>query len=241
MTDFFSPAFLSNFQLWYERVFQNKAQFHDLEHTPQSRTRTQSPQALWPAVGRQERLWRIRKNSKFWLAALQQPALLYRRNPAVIKFQYPRVSPGDHPPTKEPEDSGYEIGNASRTIWFRCVYMAVATWPFSNFLLLDDNVPCRHTCFVIEIWECLKSKTPLNTPQSLKREKYITAEKGNLAQKSRDRISTSLTIRAMVTTSLSFCAEKIASKSMRFPSHQSRSTSCKQKGWPQRKRYWAYK
>ena len=27
----------------------------------------------------------------------------------VIKFQYPRVSPGDQPLTKEPEESGYEI------------------------------------------------------------------------------------------------------------------------------------
>ena len=29
--------------------------------------------------------------------------------PAVIKFQFPRVSPGDHPLTKKPEDSGYKI------------------------------------------------------------------------------------------------------------------------------------
>ena len=27
----------------------------------------------------------------------------------VIKFQHPRVSPGDQPLAKEPEDSGYEI------------------------------------------------------------------------------------------------------------------------------------
>ena len=35
--------------------------------------------------------------------------LFYHRNPTVIKFHYPRVSPGDQPLTKEPEDSGYEI------------------------------------------------------------------------------------------------------------------------------------
>ena len=36
--------------------------------------------------------------------------LFYRRKPAVIKFQYPRVSTGGHSLTKNPEDSGYEIG-----------------------------------------------------------------------------------------------------------------------------------
>ena len=35
----------------------------------------------------------------------------YRRNPVVIKFHFPRVSPGDQPLAlaKEPEASGYEI------------------------------------------------------------------------------------------------------------------------------------
>ena len=77
-------------------------------------SRTQSPQALWPAVGRQERLWRIRKKLNFLIGcsvyAPSRLPLFYRRNPAVIKFQYPRVSPGAHPLTKRPEDSGYEIG-----------------------------------------------------------------------------------------------------------------------------------
>ena len=31
------------------------------------------------------------------------------QNPAVIKFQFPRVSPGDQLLAKGPEDSGYEI------------------------------------------------------------------------------------------------------------------------------------
>ena len=43
----------------------------------------------------------------FWSAELP---LFYRRNLAVTKFQYPRVSTGAHPLTKKPEDSGYEIG-----------------------------------------------------------------------------------------------------------------------------------
>ena len=36
-------------------------------------------------------------------------ALFYRRNPAVIKFHYPRVSPGYKPLAKAPEDYDYEI------------------------------------------------------------------------------------------------------------------------------------
>ena len=36
-------------------------------------------------------------------------ALFYRRNPAVIKFQFPRVSPGAHPLTKKPDYSRNEI------------------------------------------------------------------------------------------------------------------------------------
>ena len=46
----------------------------------------------------------------FRITGLREFALFYRRNPAVIKFQFPRVSPGDQPLAKEPEDSGYEIG-----------------------------------------------------------------------------------------------------------------------------------
>ena len=29
-----------------------------------------------------------------------------------IKFQFSRISTGEHPPTKKPEDSGYDIGKA---------------------------------------------------------------------------------------------------------------------------------
>ena len=45
----------------------------------------------------------------FWLAAPLQLASFYRRNHSVMKFQFPRVSPGNQPLAKEPEDSGYEI------------------------------------------------------------------------------------------------------------------------------------
>ena len=34
--------------------------------------------------------------------ALQRLPLFYRRNLAVIKFQYPRISPGEQPLAKEP-------------------------------------------------------------------------------------------------------------------------------------------
>ena len=60
---------------------------------------TQDPQALWAAIGRQKRPWRIRKKIIFLIGC------------AVIKFQFPRVSPSDQPLAKEPEDSGYEIAD----------------------------------------------------------------------------------------------------------------------------------
>ena len=70
-------------------------------------SRTQSPQAFRSAGRSQEKLWRIRKNLNFLIGCC--------RNPAVIKFQYPRASPGDQPLAKEPEDSGYEIDRSGRS------------------------------------------------------------------------------------------------------------------------------
>ena len=60
---------------------------------------------LFASVGRQERRWEIR-NSNFLIGCLVTAC----RNPAVMKFQYPRVSPSDQPLAKEPEDTGNEIG-----------------------------------------------------------------------------------------------------------------------------------
>ena len=83
-------------------------------------SRTQSPQAFWPAVGRQERLCGTGILFNFFgLAALLRLALFYCRNSAVIKFQFPRVSSGDQPLAKEPEDSGWEIGVKIINIVFR--------------------------------------------------------------------------------------------------------------------------
>lgn len=59
-----------------------------LLHAPVVQPRIQSPQASWPTVGRQVRLWE--KNlllaSPQWLCLLL--ALFYYRNPAVRKFQW---------------------------------------------------------------------------------------------------------------------------------------------------------
>ena len=69
--------------------------------------------ASGPAVGLQERLWGtgILFNFFDWLP--RDGLHCYCRNPAVMKFQFPRVSPGDQPLAKEPEDSGYEIGSGT--------------------------------------------------------------------------------------------------------------------------------
>lgn len=55
---------------------------------------TQSPKACWTVVGCQERLENLKKITFFSLAAPLQLALFYRRNPGVIKFQYPCLSWG---------------------------------------------------------------------------------------------------------------------------------------------------
>ena len=43
------------------------------------------------------------------IGCIEQLALLYRRDPTIIKFQYSRVSPGDQQLAKKPEGSGYEL------------------------------------------------------------------------------------------------------------------------------------
>ena len=44
----------------------------------------------------------------------------------LIKFQYPRVSPGDQPLAKEPEDSGCEVAGV-REFYYRRI-SAVKEW-----------------------------------------------------------------------------------------------------------------
>ena len=56
-------------------------------------SRPQSTQALWPAVGRQERLWGTGRTMQ----------------PVTGQPIKKKVSPGDQPLAKDPEDSGYEI------------------------------------------------------------------------------------------------------------------------------------
>ena len=62
-------------------------------------SRTQSPQALWPAVGHQERLWGTGILFKFsdWLVrnlSLTAPIVL-PQNSCGNKIQEPRVTPGN--------------------------------------------------------------------------------------------------------------------------------------------------
>ena len=49
------------------------------------------------------------KKIKFLIGCIERLALLYHRNPTIIKFQYSRVSPGDQQLAKKPEGSGYEL------------------------------------------------------------------------------------------------------------------------------------
>ena len=76
-------------------------------------SRTQSPQALWPAVklNCQERLWGHRILLPEYFCGKTMETVTEE---TIKKFEFffyvPRVSSGAHPPTKKPEDSGYMIG-----------------------------------------------------------------------------------------------------------------------------------
>ena len=76
-------------------------------------SRTQSPQALWPAVGRPERLWGTGILSPHDFCGKTMQAVTWQPKGSQSKnlnfFEFSRVSPGDQPLNKEPEDSGYEI------------------------------------------------------------------------------------------------------------------------------------
>ena len=78
--------------------------------------RTQSPQALWPAISRQERLWghRILLPQDFCGKTMETVT-----EQPIKKFKFFRCRqslPGVAPLTKKPEDSGHEIG--LRLVWW---------------------------------------------------------------------------------------------------------------------------
>ena len=72
-------------------------------------SRTQSPQALLPVVGRQERLWGTGILVPQGFCGKTMQAVMGKPI-KIFFFKLFRVSPGDQLLAKEPEDSGYEIG-----------------------------------------------------------------------------------------------------------------------------------
>ena len=70
----------------------------------QNQSRTQSPQALWPAVGSQERLWGTGN-----LLPQDFKPLQGSQSKKFNFFEFSGVSPEDQPLAKEPEDSVYEV------------------------------------------------------------------------------------------------------------------------------------
>ena len=84
--------------------------------------RIQSPQALSPAVGREERLW----GTEFYhLRISAKKKTVTERQSKKIFFSN---SSGDQPLTKEPEDSGYEIANSMS--WY--THVACKLYHFSR-------------------------------------------------------------------------------------------------------------
>ena len=78
-----------------------------------AQTQSQFPQDFVSVVGRLERLWGTGIKYLFLLAASCNDLLFCARNPGALPFHCPRVSPGDQPLTKKPEDSRIEIGSCS--------------------------------------------------------------------------------------------------------------------------------
>ena len=78
-------------------------------HHTLRQSRTQSPQALWATVSRQERLWGTGILLPQDFCGKQCKPLWSSQSKNLNYFEVPRVSPGAHPLTKMPEDSGYEI------------------------------------------------------------------------------------------------------------------------------------
>ena len=72
-------------------------------------SRTQSPQALWPAVGRQERLWGTGISLPQDFCGKNNASRNGADNQKFSFFSNSPVSPSDQPLAKEPEDSGFEI------------------------------------------------------------------------------------------------------------------------------------
>ena len=74
-----------------------------------NQSRTQSPQALWPAVSRQERLWGHRILLPQDFCGKTMETVTERPIKKFEFFRCPQSLPGVAPLTKKPEDSGYEI------------------------------------------------------------------------------------------------------------------------------------
>ena len=108
-------------------------------------SRTQSPQAFWSAGGCQERLWGsgILLPQDFCGKTMQVVIKLLRNRQSKKKkkkFQFPRVSPGAHPLTKKPEDSGYEIGHSEMLLIFSCVLLFVNGGSMQTLLPLQISL-----------------------------------------------------------------------------------------------------
>ena len=94
--------------LFQARITTTLTIYYDRATLPQSHT--QSPQALWPAVGCQERLWGtgILLLQDFCGKTMQA----ITGQPIIFFFKFSTVSSGDQLLAKEPEDSGYEINTS---------------------------------------------------------------------------------------------------------------------------------
>ena len=103
-----------------------------VEALESAKSLTQSPQALWSGVGRQERLWGT---------GILLPQDFCGK---AMEVEFSRVSPGDQLLAKEPENSGYEIGKLIKCI--KCLQYWYILIGQQNLPIASDDWPSALFC-----------------------------------------------------------------------------------------------
>ena len=148
-----------------------------VSNTLNPQSRNQSPQAFWSAFRRQERLWILefyyrRKGLQDFCGKTMEAVtelIQSSQSKNLNIFEFSRVSPGDQPLAKEPEDSGYEIVEsvAYFKIWLTAHILSVVAvlilkWIWTRYWALlcffsDKSIPA----FLIVIGYLLSSMSVL--------------------------------------------------------------------------------
>ena len=124
-----------------------------------AQSRIQSPQALWPAVGRQERLWGtgILLPQDFCGKTMEVSTELIQSSQSknLNFYEFSRLSPCAYPLTKKPEDSGYDIDTSYEQYFKFCFHFELgpSLRCKRNDRTYSDVQTRTFKCFQIEIYQ----------------------------------------------------------------------------------------